>query len=433
MPPGRADSIAGRSIRTTTSPSANCTSSRSRPRMSRVRASCSPACCASSVTAASAPGTPCGIAPGAGSASAAACSARSRRCSTTIFPRPRTAGAVVLCESEVRTISPITDLVAGPSARTAALAAVPLRYEAEVRGPGLAPVTRGECAARVRARFVFLGAWHGRFGGAPPAVPAGAAAALVRGGAARVVQRQHEAGGAAPERLAGRGHVHRPLASRDRELRLPRFARPRGDRREGAADPGRGRSAAALPGRAAGAAPLRPAARGDDAAVPPPRARARRVRADRGGRPHRGRRRRRPRGLARGERRPRALCPRLRTGCSCRCSSARASRRSRPSGSTGEGGVLPDPHFSTAHQLGSCRMADDPSRGVVDSEGEAHGYPGLFVCDGAAIPGALAVNPSLTIVAHAERVAERVIRRFPSGRAPARSRAGDPGAAASRI
>ncbi len=33
------------------------------------------------------------------------------------------------------------------------------------------------------------------------------------------------------------------------------------------------------------------------------------------------------------------------------------------------------------------------------------GYPGLYVCDGSVVPGNLAVNPSLTISALAERFA----------------------------
>jgi cholesterol oxidase len=59
----------------------------------------------------------------------------------------------------------------------------------------------------------------------------------------------------------------------------------------------------------------------------------------------------------------------------------------------------------TAHPLGGCPMGDDPSTSVVDDVGEVHGHPGLYVIDGSMIPSALAVNPSLTIAALAERSA----------------------------
>ena len=68
-------------------------------------------------------------------------------------------------------------------------------------------------------------------------------------------------------------------------------------------------------------------------------------------------------------------------------------------------------HFSTAHQIGSCRMADDRRSGVVDAAGEVFGYPGLYVSDGAAIPSSLAVNTSLTILANAERIADGIKER----------------------
>jgi choline dehydrogenase-like flavoprotein len=68
-------------------------------------------------------------------------------------------------------------------------------------------------------------------------------------------------------------------------------------------------------------------------------------------------------------------------------------------------------HFSTSHQVGSCRMADDPHRGVVDAEGRVFGHPGLYVADGAAIPTSLVVNSSLTILANAERIADGILRR----------------------
>lgn len=59
----------------------------------------------------------------------------------------------------------------------------------------------------------------------------------------------------------------------------------------------------------------------------------------------------------------------------------------------------------TAHLLGGCPMGTDPRTSVVDHRGQVWGHPGLYVVDGAAIPSALAVNPSLTIAAVAERAA----------------------------
>lgn len=69
-------------------------------------------------------------------------------------------------------------------------------------------------------------------------------------------------------------------------------------------------------------------------------------------------------------------------------------------------------YFSTAHHVGSCRMADAKDQGVVDRWGAVFDYPGLYVSDGAAIPSSLAVNTSLTILANAERVAAELLRRY---------------------
>jgi choline dehydrogenase-like flavoprotein len=66
--------------------------------------------------------------------------------------------------------------------------------------------------------------------------------------------------------------------------------------------------------------------------------------------------------------------------------------------------------FSSAHQVGSCRMADSKDRGVVNPAGEAFDYPGLYISDGSAIPSSLAVNTSLTILANAERIAAGIVR-----------------------
>jgi cholesterol oxidase len=57
---------------------------------------------------------------------------------------------------------------------------------------------------------------------------------------------------------------------------------------------------------------------------------------------------------------------------------------------------------STAHVLGGAVIGADPSHGVVDARQRVFGYENLLVCDGAAVPANVGVNPSLTITAMAE-------------------------------
>ncbi|MGH9278230.1 MAG: GMC oxidoreductase [Acidimicrobiales bacterium] len=63
----------------------------------------------------------------------------------------------------------------------------------------------------------------------------------------------------------------------------------------------------------------------------------------------------------------------------------------------------------TAHPLGGAVMSDSPETGVVDHRGQVWGHPGLYVACSSVIPGPLAVNPSLTIGAVAERTAQWMI------------------------
>ncbi|RKH34444.1 GMC family oxidoreductase [Corallococcus praedator] len=63
----------------------------------------------------------------------------------------------------------------------------------------------------------------------------------------------------------------------------------------------------------------------------------------------------------------------------------------------------------TVHPLGGCPMGSAPESGVVDSTGEAFGHPGLYVADGAMMPGPTGPNPSLTIAALADRFADHLI------------------------
>jgi len=60
---------------------------------------------------------------------------------------------------------------------------------------------------------------------------------------------------------------------------------------------------------------------------------------------------------------------------------------------------------TTAHVLSGCPMGHNAEKGVISINHEVHGYPGLFVVDGASIPANIGVNPSLTITAMAERFA----------------------------
>jgi choline dehydrogenase-like flavoprotein len=61
--------------------------------------------------------------------------------------------------------------------------------------------------------------------------------------------------------------------------------------------------------------------------------------------------------------------------------------------------------LASTHVQGSCRMGDDPARSVVDRNGESHEVKRLFVGDASLIPRTLSVNPSLTIMALATRLA----------------------------
>jgi cholesterol oxidase len=63
---------------------------------------------------------------------------------------------------------------------------------------------------------------------------------------------------------------------------------------------------------------------------------------------------------------------------------------------------------STAHILGGCVMGESADDGVVDFNGEIHGYPNLYVADGSNVPANLGVNPSLTITAIAEYIMSQI-------------------------
>jgi choline dehydrogenase-like flavoprotein len=63
------------------------------------------------------------------------------------------------------------------------------------------------------------------------------------------------------------------------------------------------------------------------------------------------------------------------------------------------------------HTLGTTRMGEDPATSVVDADCRVHGYANLFVAGSSVFPAGGYANPTLTIVALALRLAERIARR----------------------
>jgi choline dehydrogenase-like flavoprotein len=70
------------------------------------------------------------------------------------------------------------------------------------------------------------------------------------------------------------------------------------------------------------------------------------------------------------------------------------------------------PIGGTAHQAGTLRFGADPATSVLDIDCRAHGIDNLYVTDASFFPSIGAVNPTLTIIANALRVADRISRRL---------------------
>ena len=70
------------------------------------------------------------------------------------------------------------------------------------------------------------------------------------------------------------------------------------------------------------------------------------------------------------------------------------------------------PIGGTAHQAGTLRFGTDPATSVLDVDCKAHELDNLYVTDASFFPSIGAVNPTLTIIANALRVADRIIERL---------------------
>ena len=59
--------------------------------------------------------------------------------------------------------------------------------------------------------------------------------------------------------------------------------------------------------------------------------------------------------------------------------------------------------YLSFHQMGSCRMGNDPATSAIGPDHQSHQVKGLFVADASAFPDALGTNPMITIMAMAHR------------------------------
>ena len=67
------------------------------------------------------------------------------------------------------------------------------------------------------------------------------------------------------------------------------------------------------------------------------------------------------------------------------------------------------PLEGVGHQNGTCRMGVDPATSVLDPHCRAHDLDNLYVVDASCFVSSSAVNPSLTIIANAIRIADHLL------------------------
>ena len=64
------------------------------------------------------------------------------------------------------------------------------------------------------------------------------------------------------------------------------------------------------------------------------------------------------------------------------------------------------PPGESIHDLGTCRMGDDPKRSVLNRWNQSHDIRNLFVMDGSSFVSGGCQNPTMTILALAMRASE---------------------------
>ncbi|KAF4629884.1 hypothetical protein G7Y89_g8259 [Cudoniella acicularis] len=78
--------------------------------------------------------------------------------------------------------------------------------------------------------------------------------------------------------------------------------------------------------------------------------------------------------------------------------------------------------FTSAHQMGTCRMSAEEKDGVVDSKGRVWGTEGLYVSDASIFPSASGVNPMITNMAISDWISRNIAKELRGGGASVESR-----------
>jgi len=73
------------------------------------------------------------------------------------------------------------------------------------------------------------------------------------------------------------------------------------------------------------------------------------------------------------------------------------------------------------HQMGTCRMGDDPSTSVVNRFCRLHDAENVFVVDSSFMPSGLGLNPMVTVIANALRVGTHIVDALRKGQTPGRA------------
>ena len=68
----------------------------------------------------------------------------------------------------------------------------------------------------------------------------------------------------------------------------------------------------------------------------------------------------------------------------------------------------PETFKGVCHHIGTTRMADDPTRGVVDTNCKVHGISNLYIAGSSVFPTAGLGSPTLMIIALAIRLADHI-------------------------